>query len=479
MKQKIIGRKYEYDLLEQSMHSSESELVIIYGRRRVGKTFLVNSFFNNNYTFKLTGVYKQPTNVQLERFAAAMEEYSNHTTDAPSNWFRAFDILKDYLKSINSNEKKVIFIDEMPWLDTQQSAFVSAFESFWNGWASAEGDILLIVCGSATSWITNKLLGNKGGLFNRCSYRMFIQPFTLHETEEYLLSRGFNWSRYDIAECYMIMGGIPFYLKQLQKQWSYTQNIDNIFFKKKGLLWDEFDHLYNTLFQQAESHVAVVEALSKKRMGLTRNEIIEEAKLHNNGNLSKILKDLIDNGFVSPYTYYGSKKRDTMYRLCDLYSLFYFSYIKDHYESDPHFWSRSIDHPSRRAWAGYTFEQLCLNHIEEIRKAIGISAVQCNMSSWFSRGKKEDGKTTRGAQIDLLIERRDHVINLCEIKFSLNQYEIDKDYDEKLRNKIETFRRESKTTKAIQAVMITTYGIKKNMYSNRIQSEVILDDLFE
>ena len=361
-------------LLEQCVQSKESELVVVYGRRRVGKTFLVNQFFKNKYAFKLTGVYHQPTSVQLERFATQMEEYSGDST-IPENWYKAFDMLKKHLQQTTTQGKKVVFIDEMPWLDTEESNFVAAFEQFWNGWASAEGDILLIACGSATSWMTNKLLANQGGLFNRCGTRLFVRPFTLKETEEYLLSKEIEWTRYDIAECYMIMGGFPFYLKQLSPKWTYTQNIDNVFFKEKGLLWDEFSHLYDTFFKQPENHIAVVEALSKKRMGLTRNEIIKATKLHDNGNLTTILDNLTNNEFIRPYNYFGKKKQDTIYQLTDFYSMFYFSYIKDNYSRDPHYWTNHMDDPSRRSWAGYTFEQLCLYHLDQVKQAIGISAV--------------------------------------------------------------------------------------------------------
>ena len=476
MEQKIIGRAYEMQLLEQCVQSKESELVVVYGRRRVGKTFLVNQFFKNKYAFKLTGVYHQPTSVQLERFATQMEEYSGYST-IPENWYKAFDMLKKHLQQTTTQGKKVVFIDEMPWLDTEESNFVAAFEQFWNGWASAEGDILLIACGSATSWMTNKLLANQGGLFNRCGTRLFVRPFTLKETEEYLLSKEIEWTRYDIAECYMIMGGIPFYLKQLSPKWTYTQNIDNVFFKEKGLLWDEFSHLYDTFFKQPENHIAVVEALSKKRMGLTRNEIIKATKLHDNGNLTTILDNLTNNEFIRPYNYFGKKKQDTIYQLTDFYSMFYFSYIKDNYSRDPHYWTNHMDDPSRRSWAGYTFEQLCLYHLDQIKQAIGISAVQCEVSAWFHKSA-EGEERKRGAQIDLLIDRRDRVINVCEMKFSINEFTINKDYETALRNKMETFREESKTKKALQLTMITTYGVKKNMYSSRVQSEVVLDDLF-
>lgn len=474
MKSNIIGRKFEFDLLESSMRSGESELIVVYGRRRVGKTYLVNQFFENEYAFKLTGVYNQQTTVQLERFASQMEEYGGNPCQVPENWFKAFDLLKSLLRQTTTEGKKVVFIDEMPWLDTEGSNFVAAFEQFWNGWASAEGDIVLIACGSATSWMTDKLLGHQGGLFNRCATRMFVRPFTLKETEEYLQAKGIEWTRYDIAVCYMIMGGIPFYLKQLMPQWSFSQNIDNIFFREKGLLWDEFEHLYKTLFKQPDNHVAVVEALATKRMGLTRNEIIKATKLHDNGNLKQVLENLTNSEFIRPYKFFGKEKKDTIYQLTDFYTMFYFNYIKDNYGRDEHFWTNSMDNPSRRAWAGYTFERLCMYHLEQMRRSMGISAVQCETSAWFKRADEQ----SNGAQIDLLIDRRDRVINICEMKFSVNEFVIDKDYDEILRNKLEAFRSDSKTKKALQLTMVTTMGLKRNMYSNRVQSEVVLDDLF-
>ena len=294
MEPKLVGRQYEWDLLDEVMKSGESEMVIVYGRRRVGKTFLINRFFDNTYAFKHTGVFNKSTGTQLERFAASLEDYSGEAVAVPENWYKAFDMLKAYLRTVRS-EKKVVFIDEMPWLDTAGSDFVSALESFWNGWAAAEDNIVLVACGSATSWMTDKLLGDKGGLFNRSATRIFLRPFNLKETEEYLKSRGFELTRYDIAECYMIMGGIPFYLKQMNPRWTLARNIDMMFFKEKGLLWDEFDHLYSTLFKNADTYIAVVEALSMKRMGMTRKEIVKETGISDNGNLGKVLKNLVDN----------------------------------------------------------------------------------------------------------------------------------------------------------------------------------------
>lgn len=468
----IIGRESEKQELHRCYTSKESEFVVVYGRRRVGKTFLIRESFHNKFCFQLTGMYNQPKKIQLGNFAVTLEQHSGQHRPIPKDWIEAFCQLREYIESLPEEGKKVVFIDEMPWLDTRQSNFIGALEGFWNGWGSGRNDLMLIACGSATSWITDKLLADRGGLFNRTTSRIYLHPFTLHETECYLQSRGFNWSRYDITECYMVMGGIPFYLRNLSPRLSYTANIDELFFKKKGRLWDEFIHLYQTLFSNADTYIQVVEALANKQMGLTRCEIIAATGMADNGNLSKVLKDLADSDFVRVYNTFGKKKNELIYQLADYYTLFYFRFLKDQYGKDEHYWTHTLDNPQRRTWAGYAFEQVCKDHLNQIKKSIGISGVLNEYSSWRSR------ESQPGAQIDLLIARRDRVINICEIKFSLSPYSIDKNYDLRLRNKLETFRQETGVRDALHLTFITTYGVKQNMYSGLIQSEVVMDDLF-
>lgn len=473
---RIVGRREEIARLDRCMEEARAQLVIVYGRRRVGKTYLINEYYDNRYTFRLTGAYKQTREFQLKSFAEEMKRKSGKDCPAPSDWREAFQMLRNYLETFSDEEKKVVFFDEMPWLDTPQSDFLPTFEWFWNDWASGIENLVFIVCGSATSWMTKHITENKGGLFNRQSCRIYLEPFTLHETELFLNSVNIIWSRYEIAECYMIMGGIPYYLSLLDRSLTYTQNIDRLFFKKRGELWDEFDHLFRTLFSNSEGYIKIVEALSRKTGGMTRSEIIEKTGLPTNGMLSKMIYDLETSGFIRVSNYYGRKKKDALYQLADYYTAFYFRYIKDNYGKDEHYWSNAIDNPARRAWAGLTFEQLCKDHIPQIKRKLGISGVLSEETIWFTPGDEELGIS--GAQIDLLIERRDRVINLCEMKFSINEYVIDKNYDMNLRNKIETFRRMTNCKKSLQTTMITTYGVKNNRYSNIVQSQVTLDDMF-
>ena len=471
----IIGREYEIKRLDRAMEEKEAQLIIVYGRRRVGKTYLINEYFDGRFDFKFTGAFDQTTPQQLKNFTEELDRVTNTKHNLPSSWTDAFSLLRDYLEMEDKKEKQVVFFDEMPWMDRQRSGFLSAFEWFWNAWGSARKNLVFIVCGSAASWMTEKLDNNKGGLFNRQTCRLYLSPFTLRETEAYLESRDIYWSRYDIVTCYMIMGGIPYYLKLLDKSCSLNENIDNIFFRKRSELWDEFDHLYRTLFSNSEPYIKLVTALSKKKNGMTRDELSSSGGVASNGALTKMLENLENSGFIRVNNQFGNVKRGRVYQLSDYYTMFYFRFIKDNYGKDEHFWSNMTDNPAKAVWAGITFEQVCKDHIEQIKKKLGISGVMTEVSSWNKKGQGDED----GAQIDLLIDRRDKVINLCEIKFVSGPYEIKKEYDQTLKRKVEVFREDTKTNKTIQLTMITTYGVKNNMYSGYVGKEVCMDDLFE
>lgn len=473
---RIVGRMEECKRLDSCLKADTAQLIIVYGRRRVGKTFLINQYFDNQFALKVTGIYGQTKEVQISNFMASLNEMSGKQYNEAKNWFEAFRCLKEYTKTLSKKKKQIFFFDEMPWMDNKKSDFLSAFEWFWNDHASTVDNLVLIVCGSATSWMDEKIANNKGGLFNRQTCKLYLKPFKLYEAEKYLQSKGINWSRYDISECYMIMGGIPYYLSLLDNSISYKQNIDKLFFSPNGELWDEFDHLYKTLFTNSDDYIKVVSALSEKIGGLTRFEIIKKTKLSSGGELSKILDNLILSGFVRVSNFYNKKKKDALYQLADYYTLFYFRYIHKNPGKDEHYWSNSIDHPTRRVWAGLTFEQICKDHIGQIKQKLGISGVLSQESAWFTAG--EDDKGISGAQIDLLIDRRDRVISICEIKYSVNEFMIDKKYDMNLRNKVESFRKATNCKKTIQLVMVTSYGLKEGKYNSFVNAQITLDDLY-
>jgi len=471
----LIGRQDEIQRLDRCLKEPTAQLVILYGRRRIGKTFLITEFFDGRFDFKLTGAFNETKDVQLRHFTEELSDHLHRQIAPPEDWTAAFRLLRSYLSSLPKEEKHIVFLDEMPWLDTMHSGFLSAFEYFWNDFGSSLHNLVLIVCGSASSWMTKNIAQNKGGLFNRQTCSLYLRPFTLSETEQYLLSKNIRWSRYDIAECYMAIGGIPFYLSLLSSEKSLSDNIDNLFFRKRSELWNEFNQLYRTLFSNSEKYIQIVETLSTKRIGLSRKEIAQKTGLPENGKLSEMLNDLVNSDFIRAESCFGKRQNETTYQLKDYYSWFYFRFIKDYLGRDEHFWRNSFQSPAKNAWRGLTFEQVCKDHIPQIKQKLGISGVLAEESSWQFRGTEEQS----GAQIDLLIDRRDHVINLCEMKYSEKEYMIDQETDMNLRHKIAVFIEATKTRKTIQTTMITTYGIKPNQYSNLISNQVVLNDLFQ
>ena len=469
----IIGRKEEQQILHSAVQSENSEFVAVYGRRRVGKTYLIRETFGYKFTFQHTGLAKGNTKEQLFSFAISLRDAGYDDCPIPKSWLEAFSLLSAYLKN-STDEKKIIFLDELPWMDTARSNFISAFEHFWNGWASARKDIVLIICGSATSWIINKVINDHGGLHNRVTKQIALQPFTLKECEMFAQSKGLEMSRYQLAECYMVFGGIPYYWSLLEKGLSLAQNIDKIIFAKNGKLSNEFNQLYASLFKSPEQYIDIVTALGKKKVGMTREEIIAATDKYSNGALSKVLDELEYCGFIRKYNGFDKKSKQAIYQLIDNYTLFYFKFIQQNENNDEHFWSASIDSAMHRAWSGLAFERLCMVHTQQIKAALGIAGVLSNVYSW----RKGADEMNDGAQIDLLIDRKDQVINLCEMKYSLSEYVIDAEYEQKLRNKKSAFIDATNTRKAVHLTMVTTFGIKANAHSGIVQNEITLEDLF-
>ncbi|HVU94307.1 MAG TPA: ATP-binding protein [Puia sp.] len=469
----IVGRKEEQVILNQLLESEKSEFLAVYGRRRVGKTFLLRQVYNTHIAFQMTGIARANTSQQLANFFSVLKELDIgiNPVDRPKNWFDAFALLRNYLQRLDAS-KKVIFFDELPWIDTPRSNFLSALEHFWNSWASGRSDILLVVCGSAASWMINKVINNRGGLYNRVTQRIRLLPFTLQETENYFQVHQIGLDRYQILQLYMVLGGIPFYLSEIRPGYSAFQEIDRLAFAKHGLLKLEYDNLYRSLFNHAEKHVTIVEALASRPKGLGREEIVRLSKINDGGTLTTILRELEESGFISKSVPFGKKIRDSIFRLSDQYSLFYLKFIKDQKITGEGMWLSRIDSPAWRAWSGYAYESICLQHITAIKRKLGINGVYTEESSWVDKDRQ--------VQIDLLIDRRDHVINLCEVKFTQEPFILTKGHKEELEKKVFTFKNETQTRKAVFPTLITTFGSKDNIHSlGFIQNTITMNDLFE
>ncbi len=478
MEKILIGRKEEQAILQKALSSPEAEMVAVIGRRRVGKTFLVNTAYQGQIVFSITGTQNGATARQLQNFRDQLEAHTKPYTalPVPKNWQEAFKMLRRYLQELvpEPAAKKVLFFDELPWLAGHRSGFLEAFGYFWNSWA-AQQPLVVVICGSAASWMIQRVVNDRGGLHNRVTRRIFLQPFKLSETEAYLQSRGIVLDRYQLAHIYMAMGGIPHYLKEIEAGKSAVQNIDAICFSRQGLLSDEFERLYPSLFANAENHIAIVRALANKKQGMTRSELASAAKISNGGGLSKVLTELCQSGFVSESFPFGKRKNDKIYRLTDPYSLFFLQFVEQNRYQGNNPWQHLSQTPAYKSWAGLAFEGLCLEHLSEIKQALGIAGVYTRASTFYKKASPGES----GFQIDLVLDRNDHVINLFEAKFYNQPFSIDKEYAEKLRHKLWAFQQDTKTGKQVSWVFTATFGLVENVHSvGLVGRGLTLGDLF-
>lgn len=486
MKELIVAREKEKLIFERLLNEDTAQMLAVYGRRRTGKTFLVREYFDDRFVFKHTAVSPMELKeqdkrgellyrVQLNEFAASLRKYGSKDMSPICDWFEAFHRLETLLSKKRGKDKMVVFIDELPWLDTPRANFLSAFEHFWNDWGAGKHNLLLVVCGSATSWMLDNLINSKGGLYGRTTCEMHLHPFTLAETETYLHRRGLTLDRYDVVQSYMLTGGVAYYLSYFQPGLSLAQNIDALFFAENGFLQTEYNRLFTSLFADNEGYRRIVEALSANRYGLTRESIAQKGGIALGGTLSKMLKALVKSDLVTMYWNFGESKKVVHYKLTDMFCLFYLGFVQRNPTNNPTYWNDNQNSPKLNSWRGRAFEDVCFVHQIQIKKALGIEGVQAEVYPWHATS---DGKGD-GAQIDMLIVRADRVTNLCEMKFSQGDFVISKEYDERLRTKLATLIERTGNKRNVQVTLVTTFGLKQNMYSSRVQRVVTMDQLFD
>lgn len=470
----FAGRKEEHATLQELLHRPGAELVAVLGRRRIGKTYLVKQAYATELCFHFTGIKDAGRNKMLaeftEKIVAGMPAKKSITT--PANWMEAFRLLKQYLLSLRTKNKKVIFLDEFPWMDSHKGGFLPAFEYFWNDWASDQ-DIIIVICGSSTSWMMKNVLDNKAGLHNRITKYINLAPFTLKETKELLVAKGIQLPHYEIIQLYMAIGGVPYYLNEVNKGESAIQSIDRILFSDKSSLKREFQNLYRALFDHYEKYETIIKALSAKRRGLTRLEIIHATHIPNGGSLTRMLTELEESSFIKSFQPFGKEKKEMLYRLVDEYSVFYYQFSPQKNAAGS--FIKLSTTTKYKSWAGFAFESLCIRHSYKIKKALGIAGIFSQESSWYFKGDQQQP----GFQIDMLIDRSDNSINICEMKYYATEFELSKKEAEELRKRREFFRTKTQTKKYLMNTLITTYGLKKNEHSaGVIDKVVVIDQLF-
>ena len=471
----IVGRRAEKRQLMEAVDSDKAALVAVVGRRRIGKTFLIRQVYADHMVFDITGLHNGDLYDQLEHFRNTLLKSGYlDAVEIPQNWLSAFYMLENYLNSLKTKKKKVLFFDELPWMDTPRSKFLMAFENFWNSYCTKRDDMVVVICGSAASWMIKKIVNNKGGLYNRITHKIHLQPFTLNETESFLQAKGIVWSRYDIVQFYMMVGGVPYYLDLVQKGESVMQFVERACFAPDGMLVSEFEELFASLFHNSYRHYKIVEALSTIKKGLVRDALLQKSGLATGGTFTETLDELLASGFVEKQVPWGKEKQGTLYRLADPFMLFHQKFMKGKKGKQSGSWVKITDTPAWYAWAGLAFENVCLQHIKQIKEALKLTAISTVVAGW--RGGNENGET----QIDLLIERADRIIHVCEIKFSKGMFAIDKPYAQELRQKLLVFSQTPQNKRnTLFLTMISTFGLQQNEYSREIvQNELTMDDMF-
>lgn len=470
----LTGRRYELGVLQQALRDNQSHFIAVYGRRRIGKTFLIREAFEYRFTFQHAGLFDRKKEEQLQAFASSLKDAGYAPARSPRNWLEAFDELKKLIRR-STEKRKVIFIDELSWMDTRGSDLMAALEHFWNAWASSRKDILLIVCASATSWMLSNVVHNKGGLYNRLTEQLPLRGFSLSECQELVRNNGLVLTRDQVLQAYMVFGGVPYYWSFLQKGKSLTQNIDLMFFADRAPLKDEFRYLYASLFRHPDGYLQIIRTLAQRKVGMTREELIAASGIPNTGDLTKKLTELESCGFIRKYNAYGMKKKNAVYQLIDFLTLFCLRFMEDG-QQDPHFWENQLNTPAVNTWMGLAFERVCLEHVEQLKAGLGISGVLTQVNSWY--GPPDPDRGIFGSQIDLLIVRKDQVINLCEMKYSGTEYIVTEKTARDLNRKIHDFVSCTASRFAIHPTLITPCGIADNAHSGIFQSVLTLDNLF-
>lgn len=473
----MIGRKKEIEKIQRLTASTRSEFLAVTGRRRVGKTFLIDTVLRARYCFSMTGIQNGSMMAQLVNFGVKLSEYDGtFAPQTPRDWQSAFLQLKAYLRTLDRDKKHVIFLDELPWMATPKSGFVQMLAHFWNDYLSKEPHFLLVICGSATSWISHKIINDPGGLHNRVTENIHLYPFTLSETGAFLRQKGLQFSPAEIAKIYMSLGGVPFYLDAIRKGESFAAAIERLCFSPAGILHNEYANLFQALFNNAEMHQQIVSALAGKRRGMSHAEILEAIGLSQpTGAYQRAIEELLVSDFIAENIPFGRKKRGVLFRLIDEYSIFYHRFIKSNKKYTPGIWQQLADGQAYKVWAGYAFESLCHKHIDAIKRALHIGAVYTEIYSLSVPATPE----SEGFQLDLIIDRKDGCINLCEIKFHGGPYTISKEEYHRLLELRQRFVDYTGTTKQVFLTFITNHGITPNAYSAELlDAEIRLEQLF-
>jgi uncharacterized protein len=470
----VIGREAEVEKLTSLLYNNSANLMVMYGRRRVGKSYLIKTVFANKIMFQFTGVHHVKDEIQMQEFCKELQKQCKlkYTLTNLTNWFDIFAAFATILHSKRNSKKKIIVVlDEFPWMETVSNNFLAAFEHFWEQRVSTQQNVAIILCGSAAGWMLKNIINNRGGLYNRITHTILLEPFNLYETELFLKHKKIFLNHYQISQLYMAWGGIPHYLNQAKAGYSATQLIDKICFDKQGELYNEFAELFKSLFANAEKNLSIIYKLAEKPQGLTRTQLLKLCKMQSGGTATDLLDELKACGFINTYIPFGKVVKDSIYKLVDEFILFYIKFMAPNRNAGVGTWQILYETQAWKSWSGLAFETMCQKHLFAIKQHLAIAGIYTTDAAWKSKDSK--------AQIDLVIDRNDKCINLCEMKYYEEQFTLSAKMATALLHKKILFKQETKTRKQIFWILISPYKTIHNQHSLGLVEHIIcMPDLF-
>lgn len=471
----MVGRVQERRCLDRCDGSDKSELVCVYGRRRVGKTFLVEQTLGPFFAFHVVGSKDAATSSQLREFGLELTDRGDPNPNPPADWREAFNRLYKVITAPDAprspHGKAVVFIDEFPWFAKQRSDFLSAFSTFWNRRSTTGQKLLVVICGSATSWVIEHVLESAGDMAARVTESIFLKPFALAETKEYFDSRGFGWDERSLIETQMVFGGLPYFFSLMSPHQSLAQSIDRLCLRPRAQLRDETMILLESTMRRSRLYVELFALLAQHRYGVPKAEAMRLLG-HSTNQFIKATAEAVKCGYVHEYKNLSKPQNPKYLMLVDPFILFHYRLIEPAHGDSPRSWADFVaDQERYTAWRGNAFEIVCLQHVRQLKSALGIGGVLTKEYPWASARK------AGGAQVDLVIERADRIVNLCEMKFTDAPYELTSAVEQELVRKREVFREETGTRLALKTVLVSAQGTA-GYHDSQIAQIITADDLF-
>ena len=482
--QRFIGREDKLGRFKAAEDEEEAAVIIVYGRRRIGKTELIEQHFRTRNLLKFEGIQPDPKlshaavrEYEIGLVLSQLAEYAEAPHFARLKFERWKEIF-DLLASLIATGSWTLYFEEVQWLANYHPEFFAELKSVWDNQLRHNKDLIIVLCGSSPSFISGQLIASQA-FYSRTNEEILLRELSLQETRSFL---GEHRSLYEVLLGYLTVGGVPGYLKYLAKESSVLLSLCKHSFLPNAYFLRDAKRVFVSSLRTNSHFEATIHYLSKKKYA-TREEIARNLKIKAGGSLTELLNELEACAFIERYTPVHLSENSTVVRYCisDNYLQFYYKFIaplrKDieqgAFQEHP---TAALEKESFQKWLGFAFQRFCRTHHQHIARILGFSGIKYQAGAYFHRDHLKKGQ---GFQIDLLFIRADHVITVCEVRYS--QTRISTKIINELERKISFLREHFQKAKhaTIERVLITTEGADDTLTARAYLDRVItLEDLF-